>query len=88
MLRHASSARAVRNAWYTNTAVFRTATQFWQAETSTSQHSLAVGDSARAGTQLFQLQQPPFELAIMFPQSQTDVKVVTGGFDCIQVRTS
>lgn len=36
----------------------------------------------------FPVHQPPSRLTLLFPYSQTDVKVVTGGYETIQVKVS
>ena len=56
--------------------------------TSTSLCAIAEPSRAVDGSLSFPVSQPPSRLTLLFPFSQTRVKVITGGYETVQVKVS
>ncbi len=61
-----------------------------QAVAFTSTRSCAIAEPSRAvdGSLSFPVSQPPSRLTLLFPFSQTRIKVITGGYETVQVQVS
>jgi len=59
-----------------------------QAVAFTSTRSCAISEPSRAadGSLSFPIFQPPSRLTLLFPFSQTRIKVITGGYETVQVK--
>ncbi|KAL0022852.1 hypothetical protein WJX79_011082 [Trebouxia sp. C0005] len=59
-----------------------------QAVAFTSTRSCAIAQPSRAvdGSLSFPISQPPSRLTLLFPFSQTRIKVITGGYETVQVK--
>jgi len=61
-----------------------------QAVAFTSTRSCAIAEPSRAvdGSLSFDISQPLSRLTLLFPFSQTRIKVITGGYETVQVKVS
>ena len=51
-------------------------------------HSIAQPVRTADGSLSFPVQQPPSRLTLLFPNSHAHVKVITGGYETVQVKVS